>query len=192
MPPVDGLNLAPYLLGSASSSPRKQVLLGTGNTEVNGVVASEPNGSIWKRLEGEISTAGWTGPQCPNASFKTPGHGSCKPFCLFRLDTDPGEHHDLAAPPAPPPDPEGKPITGNCSASGFSKGVCLTNAQPILHILNSSDPGECCAACEALAACAAWNTNTKMNQCFLREVSSPAVVYLFGCCCLGMPPAKAA
>ena len=27
---------------------------------------------------------------------RTPGSSRCQPYCLYRLDTDPGEHTDLA------------------------------------------------------------------------------------------------
>ena len=63
-----------------------------------------------------ISTAGWTGPVCPNATFKAPSHGSCSPFCLFRLDTDPGEHDDLAA--------------GVITASGFTEACASRMPSP--------------------------------------------------------------
>lgn len=94
LPPIDSLNLWPYLSGKTAVSPRNQVLLGTGDGAVNGVIWS--NGTtIWKRLEGVMKMDGWTGPQCPNATFKTPGNGKCDPFCLFQLNTDPSEFKNL-------------------------------------------------------------------------------------------------
>ena len=98
LPPVDGKNLWPYLAGEVDTSPRTDVLLGTGSTEINGIVAEETYVSasgrsvkLWKRLEGGISQAGWTGPECPNATYRTPRAGHCNPFCLFDLSTDPTE-----------------------------------------------------------------------------------------------------
>lgn len=98
LPPVDGYNLWPYLAGDIDTSPRTDVLLGTGSTEINGIVAEDAYVSasgrsvkLWKRLEGGISQAGWTGPECPNATYRTPGAGQCNPFCLFDLSTDPTE-----------------------------------------------------------------------------------------------------
>ena len=70
LPPLDSLNLWPYLSGEVDISPRDQVLLGTGNGNVNGIIISNiSNGTtkIWKRLEGDVAFAGWTGPTCPNA-----------------------------------------------------------------------------------------------------------------------------
>jgi hypothetical protein len=43
--------------GEADKSPRTQVLLGTGATAINGIVVAEADGSIWKRLEGNINEA---------------------------------------------------------------------------------------------------------------------------------------
>eukprot|EP01052_Picozoa_sp_SAG31_P077288 SAG31_NODE_36646_length_311_cov_1.089623_1_plen_62_part_10 len=61
-----------------ASSPRKQVLLGTGATAINGIIVDdEEQQGIWKRLEGGLSQAGWTGPETPNASSKTPSGSSC-------------------------------------------------------------------------------------------------------------------
>ena len=81
--------------------------MGTGNGDVNAMIVdySNPNlntttnstaSGIWKRVEGDISADGWTGPQCPNSSYVTPGSGNCQPFCLYNLTADPTEHHDLA------------------------------------------------------------------------------------------------
>ena len=101
LPPVDGVNLWPYIAGDVKQSPRTEVLLGTGATAINGIVAVDTTTSssppkLWKRLEGGISQSGWTGPECPNATYKTPGGGQCHPFCLFDLTADPTEHVDLA------------------------------------------------------------------------------------------------
>merc|ERR1712217_1002618 len=61
-------------------------------------ILEAPGGTagLWKRLEGTISASGWTSPQSPNATYKTPGASKCAPYCLYRLDKDPGEHDDLA------------------------------------------------------------------------------------------------
>jgi hypothetical protein len=105
------LVLAPPLENMRLHAPIK-VILGDGDGVVGGVVvdydaigagaagSSTSNVTgLWKRLEGSQRCDGWTGPQCPNATYKTPPNGRCDPFCLFRLDTDPGEHDDLAARP---------------------------------------------------------------------------------------------
>lgn len=89
-----GFDLWPYISGAAATSPRAQVILGTGDGEVNGVVWS--NGTdLWKRLEGQIGQAGWTAPQSPNATYKTPGGHRCQPACVYKIDEDPHEYHDV-------------------------------------------------------------------------------------------------
>ena len=94
VPPLDSLNLWPYITGRARTSPRTEVAVGTGNGEVDGLI-KELDGGLYKILLGPQSCDGWTGPQCPNASYRTPPTGKCAP-CFFRLDTDPTEHNDLA------------------------------------------------------------------------------------------------
>lgn len=96
LPPVDSVNLWDYIRGAAATSPRTSVIIGDGNGGVGGALIATENGQIWKRLEGLITMAGWTGPECPNATFKTPPGAKCSPFCLFRLDVDPNEYTDLA------------------------------------------------------------------------------------------------
>jgi hypothetical protein len=71
------------------------------------------------------------------------------------------------------PDPEDNPVIGNCSAATITKGVCLLHATPIFDRLNSTDPGQCCAACKADPRCISWNTNTKFGECYLRSKGHP-------------------
>ena len=53
-------------------------------------------------------------------------------------------------------------------------GVCMNAAKPILRIVKDSvDPGACCALCLNMTACAAWNINSEMKQCFLRATGVP-------------------
>eukprot|EP00040_Diaphanoeca_grandis_P016465 m.84937 g.84937 ORF g.84937 m.84937 type:complete len:573 (-) comp25821_c0_seq3:107-1825(-) len=95
LPPVDGFDLWEYLIGNISSSPRTELAVGTGNGDVNAFIWV--NGTdIWKLVEGSVSMAGWTGPQCPNASFRTPTNGNCHPQCVYKLDVDPSEYTDLS------------------------------------------------------------------------------------------------
>jgi hypothetical protein len=134
------------------------------------------------RHRGSLQTRrqGWTGPECPNATFRSPAKGMCSPFCLYRLDTDPSEHIDLAGPDtstrlqasAVPLEAERGLAAGNCSSA--QTGVCLQNSFPILLIVNHTcDPAKCCATCQNNTRCLAWNTNSHMNQCFLRESYVP-------------------
>ena len=94
LPPIDSLNLWPYLTGDAATSPRQQVVVGTGNGDVNGILVQ--NGThLWKRLEGSITMAGWTAPQSPNSTFQTPGVQKCEPYCLYDVLADPSEYSNL-------------------------------------------------------------------------------------------------
>ena len=119
LPPVDSLSLWPcvpaartptalrvtselrararrYVSGGARSSPRSQLILGTGDGGVDGIIVDKGAAGLWKRLEGNQHYAGWTAPAWPNATaHHTPDAADCSPFCLFRLDTDPHERADL-------------------------------------------------------------------------------------------------
>ena len=80
LPPIDSVNLWPYLTGAVAESPRQQVAVGTGNGVVNAILVQ--NGTkLWKRLEGSIGMAGWTAPQSPNSTYHTPGTQNCNPYC---------------------------------------------------------------------------------------------------------------
>jgi arylsulfatase I/J len=97
LPPVDSINLWPYLSGEVGVSPRDHVVLGTGDGDANGIIVKFENRSgLWKRVEGILNFgASWTPAQCPYKMYITPGPHYCHPYCLFRLDTDPSEKHDL-------------------------------------------------------------------------------------------------
>ena len=119
LPPVDSVDLWPWLSGAAAASPRDEVPLGSSScvvpapgcinewgaapsaTVVNGLIRREPDGGgLWKLLVGPVPMNGWQGPRFPNAS--TTGWAAeasihhCEPACLFELDADPTEHVDLA------------------------------------------------------------------------------------------------
>ena len=82
--------------GGARASPRTQLVLGTGDGDADGIIVDKGAAGLWKRLEGQQEYSGYTAPAWPSASaHHTPGAGSCSPFCIFRLDTDPTEHSDL-------------------------------------------------------------------------------------------------
>jgi len=108
LPPIDSLNLWPYLSGANVTSPRMEVWL----TPLRG---DRGNGSNYrsadaaiivgkhKLIVGNISQASWTGPRYPNASvawdtWATVEHctSARKIGCLFNVFDDPTEHHDLA------------------------------------------------------------------------------------------------
>lgn len=126
LPPVDGLDLWPYLSGAVETSPRKEVFA---DSQPFGVLLMEIDGHKWKLFEapppdtellvgdgtaatfsfprgvpppashGDVPVACWMGPQYPN--------GTADPTCyssvplgdglLYDLENDPGEYVNVAA-----------------------------------------------------------------------------------------------
>ena len=101
LPPVEGLDLWPWLSGANATSPRTEVVLGAcaggaadGPTAVQGLVRADG----LKLLVASLDNAVWQGPFYPNATTSwnnTPV--DCGSGCLFDVFADPGEHVDLAA-----------------------------------------------------------------------------------------------
>jgi len=118
LPAVDSVNLWPYISGETNSSARTSIALGSSScvfaspkcinewgaapsqTTVDGLIVDKGEGGLWKILVGWIPMNGWQGTQYPNASTLSwaaeASIATCDPGCLFRLDTDPTEHVDLA------------------------------------------------------------------------------------------------
>jgi hypothetical protein len=138
LPPIDSYNVWPYISGQSAHSPRTELPLAAPNNQagrppnpwsgsqinVNGLIVTEADGSIWKLLTHEIPQSHWTGPHFPNRTSNTlgqtdikgsgntcggtytpgetfPGCGDgytwCGNGCLFRLDLDPEERSDVAS-----------------------------------------------------------------------------------------------
>ena len=122
LPPVDSVSLWPYLSGAQTVSPRTTLPIGSTSCEsgdpndcvndwgwgdvktiVAGLIEDMGQQGLWKLLLGEQTMDGWQGPMYPNSStqkndftFTDPFFGHCgADGCLFRIDTDPAEHHDL-------------------------------------------------------------------------------------------------
>lgn len=113
LPPVDGLNVWPYVSGSASTSPRTEFWTGLssngireGTTLVQGITNASTG---YELLVGQLPVACWQGPLYPNNSATkecdavvdcgfpdAPSPVSGKTGCLFNLFTDPTQHHDVA------------------------------------------------------------------------------------------------
>eukprot|EP01043_Picozoa_sp_COSAG02_P000680 COSAG02_NODE_13_length_57813_cov_14.298276_14_plen_234_part_00 len=114
VPPVDGLNMWPYISGDIYVSPRTEIMLDSQCYSVGSCV----NGSAGKKspcdpahlcigaiisgnfklILGMQKYGFWMAPVYPNASTD---HSTERPFdcgagCLFDIQADPGEHHDLA------------------------------------------------------------------------------------------------
>ncbi len=168
LPPVDAISLWPYVSGAVPESPRRQVVLGTGDGAANGIVAdysaghgtggghhggsdggpaaaSQANATgLWKLLtDDHILYDGWTGPECPNATYVSPPAGRCAPFCLYRLDQDPTEHDDLQPAVAAGADPVAAAVAADLLAR-----VAAANATGFHPNRGDEDAASCLAAVE--------------------------------------------
>lgn len=121
LPPIDSLNLWPYLSGVDARPPRTFLPLGASTcrfpsqanctnfwgegtnttTMVDSLIEDlRPDGGLWKLVLGRQSETGWQGPRYPNASTSE-WNSSASIFdcgsggCLYRIDLDPSEHNDL-------------------------------------------------------------------------------------------------
>eukprot|EP00403_Amphidinium_massartii_P011184 CAMPEP_0178423458 /NCGR_PEP_ID=MMETSP0689_2-20121128/27699_1 /TAXON_ID=160604 /ORGANISM="Amphidinium massartii, Strain CS-259" /LENGTH=613 /DNA_ID=CAMNT_0020045053 /DNA_START=61 /DNA_END=1902 /DNA_ORIENTATION=+ len=94
-PDVDGYDLWPWLVGQEQESPRHELALSD-----RVLMAGR-----WKFMRGKFPGAAWTGINHPNSSYsrklferETSPTLECDETlgCLFDVDSDPGEHNDLA------------------------------------------------------------------------------------------------
>lgn len=101
LPPVDGLNMWPFLSGQNSTSPRTEIILGSsansdiqanGQTIVQGIIRNDG----YKLLLGDIGGAIWQGPVYPNSSTYPDAVLDCKEPCLFNILDDPTEQENIA------------------------------------------------------------------------------------------------
>jgi len=97
LPPIDSLNLWPFISGESATSPRNEVVLGNHvgqNTTIDGIIQGE-----WKLLVGPIPQNGWTGPFYPNISTNWNSGLSIEHCgligCLFNIIDDPTEHNEI-------------------------------------------------------------------------------------------------
>jgi arylsulfatase I/J len=96
LPPIDSLDMWPYLSGAVDASPRNEVPLTVGGHQPGcggGLIVGRH-----KILFGTQSPAIWPGPQYPNGTRPAPISVSCGARgCLFDIFADPTEHDDLAS-----------------------------------------------------------------------------------------------
>lgn len=106
MPPVDGLDIWPYITGANDTSPRTEIPL----SSVYADNESGPGGGgmaalivgKYKLVRNGQLYCSWQGPVYPNASTDHSKDQNCPDVCpdtgcLFDIQADPGEHTDLAA-----------------------------------------------------------------------------------------------
>ena len=90
LPPVDSLNMWPFISGGASDSPRRDIPASY-KTLISG---------DYKILTGIVAYAGWTGPQYPNKTNPEGGVYTVQNCgdtgCLYNIMKDPEEHVNLA------------------------------------------------------------------------------------------------
>ena len=88
LPPIDSLNLWPFLMNQSSESPRVLIPLGPGD-----IIWGR-----WKLLSGAQSPGFWQGRRFPNSSSPTGSFAACSKGCLFDLEEDPTEQRNLYRP----------------------------------------------------------------------------------------------
>lgn len=94
LPPVDGVNVWPQLIGQNSSAARLEIHLGNESLIVG----------RHKVVTGVQPMTGWTGPTYPNNTGPQPQYFpvltwkyDCGSGCLYDIEADPTEHVNLAS-----------------------------------------------------------------------------------------------
>ena len=85
LPPVDSLNVWPYLTGTSARSPRSTVPVG------KSCLISEN----WKLITAATQPGFWQGPRFPNSSSVELQAPACSGGCLFDVEQDPTEQVNL-------------------------------------------------------------------------------------------------
>jgi arylsulfatase A-like enzyme len=104
LPPIDSLDLWPYLSGTQSESPRTEVFADADTLVLRGwklVGANSRNASDARGHGARLPFACWHGPKYPNGSSDPKCHRfeDCvdRGGCLYDVENDPSEYLDLAA-----------------------------------------------------------------------------------------------
>jgi len=98
VPGIDGMDMWPYLTGAAAASPRTEMVISSeylGGEKWNAALIT----GDYKLVVGTQSYGFWMAPNYPNSStnHKTELPVECGEGCLFDIQKDPSEYHDLAA-----------------------------------------------------------------------------------------------
>lgn len=102
LPPVDGFDMWPYIVGNVSSSPRTEIMIGSETFMQKTGVRGGWNGALisgnFKLVLGIQSYGFWQGPVFPNATTNHSAETTfdCGNGCLFNIQDDPSEFVDLA------------------------------------------------------------------------------------------------
>jgi arylsulfatase I/J len=103
LPPIDSMNLWPYLSGQEDQSPRTEVFADPGVLIVGDwkIIGANQKDATSAKGGNDVSTACWMGPRYPNAT-QNPGCSRSEPCaknggCLYNIKEDPSEHIDLAS-----------------------------------------------------------------------------------------------
>ena len=92
LPPIDSINMWPYLIGDESVSPRNEIFLSSGND--GGLILND-----YKILFGKQAPAFWTTDDYPNGTDPVLTSINCGSIenggCLFNIKQDPTEHNDI-------------------------------------------------------------------------------------------------
>eukprot|EP01083_Nonionella_stella_P220596 789069_1 len=96
LPPIDSINMWPFMTGETSISPRTEFVLAS--LDIRGGGGGLISGD-WKILFGQQSPAYWTTLDSPNGTTPEPANISCGDLsnggCLFNIKLDPSEHFDV-------------------------------------------------------------------------------------------------
>eukprot|EP00928_Gymnodinium_smaydae_P056925 TRINITY_DN40213_c0_g1_i1.p1 TRINITY_DN40213_c0_g1~~TRINITY_DN40213_c0_g1_i1.p1 ORF type:complete len:598 (+),score=75.00 TRINITY_DN40213_c0_g1_i1:69-1796(+) len=97
LPDVDSISQWPYWSGSTATPTRRELVIGDAGGARGVILDAGPRG-LWKYLVGQVPMDALQGPSFPNASTgEFPSQHCGSGGCVWRLDEDPHELHDVAS-----------------------------------------------------------------------------------------------